>query len=113
MTRFDFAGKRETADLEQEQAKNCPFAQRGTGKGLGNNNSWTVLERCNQDLLPGSEEGMRTTTGRECVRETNLGKVLADLTASQTAILAFRGSLPGGMANTRHIESGVTEGDNL
>lgn len=39
--------------------------------------------------------------------------VLADLTASQTDILALRGSLPGGMANTRHIESGVTEGDSL
>jgi len=46
-------------------------------------------------------------------RGTNLGEVLADLTASQTVILAFNGSLPGGMANTRHIESGVTEGDSL
>ena len=44
---------------------------------------------------------------------TNLGIVSADLTASQTVILALKGSLPGGMANTRHMESGVTEGDSL
>jgi len=50
---------------------------------------------------------------REAMRTFSLGKVLADLTASQTVILAFKGSLPGGMANTRHMESGVTEGDNL
>jgi len=50
---------------------------------------------------------------RRCVGGTNLGTVLADLTASQTVILALKGSLPGGMANTRHMESGVTEGDSL
>ena len=47
------------------------------------------------------------------MKETNLGKVPPDLKALQTVILAFKGSLPGGMANTRRTESGVTEGESL
>jgi hypothetical protein len=69
---------------------------------------------------PLSREAMRTFSLQEKVRmsqgrvsRTNLGMGLADLAASQAAIFVFKESLPGGMANTRHIESGVTGGDSL
>ena len=57
-TGVDLAGRaRKTAERE-EKARDCPFSQRRKrtgGKKLGDNESGTVLKRCNEDLVPASQ----------------------------------------------------------
>lgn len=88
MTIIDFAGKQQerrkrgTVDLHSE-------GRRTEGRDLSNHKNGIVLEGCDEHFFPISQENMRTTEGLEQVRGTNLAREFADLTASQTVILAF------------------------